>query len=158
HIAGNLYGPSIRDEVNESPKLSNVLFVEGLPTDCTRREVSHLFRPFAGLKDIKVVHKLAKTVLPLHYMEVLAFEVDGNGVYLIYIDAIETIVYRGEKDRVLCFVEFANGRCALTALEALQGYKFDIKNPVSPALNIHMAHFPFRLSSDGDTQYLTVPR
>lgn len=28
---------------------------------------------------------------------------------------------RGEKDMVLCFVEFANGRCALTALEALQG-------------------------------------
>ncbi|GJV64810.1 nucleotide-binding alpha-beta plait domain-containing protein [Tanacetum coccineum] len=126
HIAGNLYGPSIRDEVNERPKLSNVLFVEGLPTDCTRREVSHLFRPFAGLKDVKVVHKLART--------------------------------RGEKDIVLCFVEFANGRCALTALEALQGYKFDIKNPVSPALNIHMARFPFRLPSDGDTQYLAVPR
>nr|GEU97908.1 ethylene-responsive transcription factor 9 [Tanacetum cinerariifolium] len=37
------------------------------------------------------------------------------------------------------------------------GYKFDIKNRVSPALNIHMAHFPFRVP-DGHTQYLAVPR
>ncbi|ERN04864.1 RNA-binding protein 2 [Amborella trichopoda] len=36
---------------------SRMLFVDGLPTDCTRREVSHLFRPFIGFKDIKVVHK-----------------------------------------------------------------------------------------------------
>ncbi|KAJ4798101.1 RNA-binding protein 2 [Rhynchospora pubera] len=36
---------------------SNILFVDGLPTDCTRREVTHLFRPFAGFKDIKIVHK-----------------------------------------------------------------------------------------------------
>ncbi|KAJ3683626.1 hypothetical protein LUZ60_013853 [Juncus effusus] len=36
---------------------SNILFVDGLPPDCTRREVSHLFRPFPGFKDIKVVHK-----------------------------------------------------------------------------------------------------
>ncbi|PWA84792.1 Nucleotide-binding, alpha-beta plait [Artemisia annua] len=126
HIAGNLYGPSIRDVVNERPTLSNVLFVKGLPTDCTRREASHLFRPFPGFKDIKVVHKLAKI--------------------------------RGEKDMVLCFVEFANGRCALTALEALQGYRFDIKKPDSPSLDLQFAHFPFRLPSAGDTQYLAVPR
>ncbi|PWA92789.1 Nucleotide-binding, alpha-beta plait [Artemisia annua] len=126
HIAGNLYGPSIREVVNERPTLSNVLFVKGLPTDCTRREASHLFRPFPGFKDIKVVHKLAKI--------------------------------RGEKDMVLCFVEFANGRCALTALEALQGYRFDIKKPDSPSLDLQFAHFPFRLPSAGDTQYLAVPR
>ncbi|KAB2627849.1 hypothetical protein D8674_032644 [Pyrus ussuriensis x Pyrus communis] len=36
---------------------SNVLFVDGLPTDCTRREVSHIFRPFVGFKEIRVVHK-----------------------------------------------------------------------------------------------------
>ncbi|KAJ1258019.1 hypothetical protein BS78_10G041500 [Paspalum vaginatum] len=45
----NLDGPS-DDE-------SNILFVDGLPTDCTRREVAHLFRPFIGFKDIRVVHK-----------------------------------------------------------------------------------------------------
>ncbi|GMH11826.1 hypothetical protein Nepgr_013667 [Nepenthes gracilis] len=36
---------------------SNILFVDGLPSDCTRREVGHIFRPFIGFKDIKVVHK-----------------------------------------------------------------------------------------------------
>ncbi|KAK8698543.1 hypothetical protein V6N13_114655 [Hibiscus sabdariffa] len=36
---------------------SNILFVDCLPTDCTRREVGHLFRPFTGYKDIKVIHK-----------------------------------------------------------------------------------------------------
>ncbi|XP_004964564.1 RNA-binding protein 1 isoform X3 [Setaria italica] len=45
----NLDGPS-EDE-------SNILFVDGLPTDCTRREVAHLFRLFDGFKDIRVVHK-----------------------------------------------------------------------------------------------------
>ncbi|KAK3128392.1 hypothetical protein QOZ80_6BG0460920 [Eleusine coracana subsp. coracana] len=45
----NLDGPS-EDE-------SNILFVDGLPSDCTRREVAHLFRPFVGFKDIRVVHK-----------------------------------------------------------------------------------------------------
>ncbi|KAI4376439.1 hypothetical protein MLD38_014201 [Melastoma candidum] len=39
---------------------SNVLFVAGLPSDCTRREVSHLFRPFVGFKDIRVIHKVAR--------------------------------------------------------------------------------------------------
>nr|ACF79817.1 unknown [Zea mays] len=36
---------------------SNILFVDCLPTDCTRREVAHLFRCFPGFKDIRVVHK-----------------------------------------------------------------------------------------------------
>ncbi|CAD6340265.1 unnamed protein product [Miscanthus lutarioriparius] len=45
----NFDGPS-EDE-------SNILFVDCLPTDCTRREVAHLFRVFPGFKDIRVVHK-----------------------------------------------------------------------------------------------------
>ncbi|XP_039006578.1 uncharacterized protein LOC120134179 [Hibiscus syriacus] len=36
---------------------SNILFVDCLPTDCTRREVGHLFCSFTGYKDIKVIHK-----------------------------------------------------------------------------------------------------
>ncbi|XP_073110870.1 RNA-binding protein 2 isoform X2 [Elaeis guineensis] len=68
---------------------SNILFVDGLPTDCTRREVAHLFRPFIGFKDIRVVHKEPRRT--------------------------------GDKAHVLCFVEFNDSKCALTALEALQG-------------------------------------
>ncbi|KAI0494079.1 hypothetical protein KFK09_024210 [Dendrobium nobile] len=92
---------------------SNVLFVDGLPRDCTRREVAHLFRPFIGFKEIRVIHKEPRHV--------------------------------GEKGHVLCFVEFDEAKYALTALQALQGYKFDDKKPDAPALKIQFAKFPLRL-------------
>ncbi|XP_014502275.1 nuclear speckle RNA-binding protein B [Vigna radiata var. radiata] len=95
---------------------SNILFVGGLPNNCTRREVGHLFRPFIGYKDIRVVHKEPRR--------------------------------SDDKAMTLCFVEFVDSKCALTALEALQGYKFDDKKPDSPTLKIQFAHFPFRLPSD----------
>ncbi|KAM0911540.1 hypothetical protein ACQ4PT_013389 [Festuca glaucescens] len=44
---------------------SNILFVDDLPTDCTRREVAHLFRPFVGFKDLRLVHKEPRRVCPL---------------------------------------------------------------------------------------------
>lgn len=109
-------------EVAAALNQSNVLFVDGLPTDCSRREVGHLFRPFIGFKDIRVVHKEPRR--------------------------------SGDKAMVLCFVEFDDGKCALTAMEALQGYKFDDKKPESPELKIYFAHFPFRLpaSENGEPQ------
>ncbi|KAK9274251.1 hypothetical protein L1049_019065 [Liquidambar formosana] len=96
---------------------SNVLFIDGLPNDCTRREVGRI-------------------LLICVHMSVLS----------------------GDKAMVLCFVEFSDAKCALTAMEALQGYKFDDKKPDSPALRIHFAHFPFRLPSDRDEQRIGVPR
>lgn len=50
---------SLRNNVGSPLKKgeSNLLFVDGLPTDCTRREVSHLFRPFVGYREIRVIHK-----------------------------------------------------------------------------------------------------
>ncbi|KAF9616451.1 hypothetical protein IFM89_029705 [Coptis chinensis] len=39
---------------------SNTLFVEGLPGNCTRREVSHIFRPFVGFKEVRLVSKEAR--------------------------------------------------------------------------------------------------
>ncbi|XP_024960795.1 uncharacterized protein LOC112501308 isoform X2 [Cynara cardunculus var. scolymus] len=132
-------GPGIPDLIIERPdslkkvdgfpvgnRQSNVLFVDGLPSDCSRREVSHLFRPFFGFREVRVVHKEPR--------------------------------HTEDKAMVLCFVEFLDAKCALTALEALQGYKFDNKKLDSPALRIHCAHFPFRLPSDGDEQQLAVPR
>ncbi|EYU29339.1 hypothetical protein ABFS82_05G137700 [Erythranthe guttata] len=95
---------------------SNVLFVDGLPTDSTRREIGHLFRPFIGFRELRVVHKEPRR--------------------------------RGDKAMVLCFVEFTDAKCAVTAMEALQGYKFDDRKPESPLLRIHFAHFPFRLPTD----------
>ncbi|KAK2980121.1 hypothetical protein RJ640_019544 [Escallonia rubra] len=121
--------PGIPDMINERPESlgkvdglpaataeSNVLFVDGLPNDCSRREVGHLFRPFIGFREIRVVHKEPRR--------------------------------SGDKALVLCFVEFTDAKCALTALEALQGYKFDNKKPDSPVLRIYFAHFPFHLPSD----------
>lgn len=34
-----------------------VLFVDGLPLNCTTREAAHIFRPFIGFKEVRVVHK-----------------------------------------------------------------------------------------------------
>ncbi|XP_043690118.1 RNA-binding protein 2-like [Telopea speciosissima] len=39
---------------------SNTLFVEGLPPDSTRREVAHIFRPFLGYKEVRLVNKEPK--------------------------------------------------------------------------------------------------
>ncbi|XP_031377922.1 RNA-binding protein 1-like isoform X2 [Punica granatum] len=75
-----------------SSRDSNILFVGGLPTDCTRREVGHIFRPFIGFKDIRVFHKEAR--------------------------------HSGDRAMVLCFVEFADSKYALTAMEALQGFEW----------------------------------
>ncbi|KAK4344809.1 hypothetical protein RND71_034985 [Anisodus tanguticus] len=46
-----------RPEVTLPPDASSTLFVEGLPADCTRREVSHIFRPFVGYKEVRLVPK-----------------------------------------------------------------------------------------------------
>ncbi|XP_042411888.1 RNA-binding protein 1-like isoform X2 [Zingiber officinale] len=102
------------------PEESNILFVECLPTDCTRREVSHLFRPFIGFKEIRVLHK------------------EPRGA--------------GDKAKVLCFVEFDDAKCASTALNALQGYKFDDKKPNAPVLQIQFVKFPFRPASLPNSQ------
>ncbi|CAM0912749.1 unnamed protein product [Alopecurus aequalis] len=91
---------------------SNILFVDGLPTDCTRREVAHLFRPFVGFKDLRLVHKEAR--------------------------------HSGDKAYVLCFVEFSDAKCAFTAMEALQEYRFDERKSDAPVLKIRFARFPFR--------------
>lgn len=89
---------------------SNTIFIEGLPADCTRREVAHIFRPFIGYKQIRVIHKEPRRT-------------DGQPY-------------------VLCFVEFADAKCAATALSALQGYKFDDAEHDSSPLRMQLAKFP----------------
>eukprot|EP00249_Psilotum_nudum_P004553 c18065_g1_i1 orf=566-1309(-) len=36
---------------------TSTLFVEGIPTDCSRREAAHIFRPFIGFKEVRLVQK-----------------------------------------------------------------------------------------------------
>uniref|UniRef100_A0A1J3H2F9 RRM domain-containing protein n=2 Tax=Noccaea caerulescens TaxID=107243 RepID=A0A1J3H2F9_NOCCA len=42
------------------PDASNTLYVEGLPSNCSRREVAHIFRPFLGYKEVRLVNKDSK--------------------------------------------------------------------------------------------------
>lgn len=49
-----------RMEAPLPPDASNTLFVEGLPANCTRREASHIFRPFVGFREVRLVNKESK--------------------------------------------------------------------------------------------------
>ncbi|KAH9320945.1 hypothetical protein KI387_015584, partial [Taxus chinensis] len=102
--------PLRRPDEHLPPDASNTLFVEGLPTDCTRREAAHIFRPFIGFKEVRLVQKEPKRP--------------------------------GGEPLVLCFVDFVDARCAATALEALQGYKFDETDRESSGLKLQFARFP----------------
>ncbi|XP_010416620.1 PREDICTED: nuclear speckle RNA-binding protein A [Camelina sativa] len=42
------------------PDASNTLYVEGLPPNCSRREVAHIFRPFLGYREVRLVTKDSK--------------------------------------------------------------------------------------------------
>lgn len=39
---------------------SSTLYIEGLPPKCTRREVAHIFRPFVGYKEVRIITKESK--------------------------------------------------------------------------------------------------
>ncbi|XP_068658780.1 RNA-binding protein 2-like isoform X1 [Aristolochia californica] len=49
-----------RDMPPLPPDASSTLFVEGLPPDSTKREVAHIFRPFLGYKEVRLVNKEPK--------------------------------------------------------------------------------------------------
>lgn len=42
------------------PDASPTLYVEGIPADCKRREAAHIFRPFIGYKEVRLVQKEAR--------------------------------------------------------------------------------------------------
>ncbi|KAE8729634.1 MEG5 [Hibiscus syriacus] len=46
-----------RDSIPLPPDASNTLYVEGFPPDSTRREVAHIFRPFVGYEEVRLVSK-----------------------------------------------------------------------------------------------------
>ncbi|PSS32976.1 RNA-binding protein [Actinidia chinensis var. chinensis] len=96
---------------------TNTLFVEGLPSNCTRREVSHIFRPFVGYKEVRLVTKESR--------------------------------HSGGDPMVLCFVDFASPAHAATAMDALQGYKFDEHDRHSVNLRLQFARYPGARSGGG---------
>ncbi|MQL72467.1 hypothetical protein Taro_004801 [Colocasia esculenta] len=114
-----------RPEMPLPPDASNTLFVEGLPANCTRREVSrilrydffYIFRPFVGFREVRLVTKESR--------------------------------YPGGDPIVLCFADFSNPSQAAIALEALQGYKFDEHDRDSANLRLQFARFPGPRSGGG---------
>lgn len=110
------YG-SGRSEVPLPPDASSTLFVEGLPPNCTRREVAHIFRPFVGYKEVRLVSKESR--------------------------------HPGGEPLVLCFVDFVSPAHAATAMDALQGYKFDEHDRDSVNLRLQFARYPGARSGGG---------
>ncbi|KAL5195284.1 RNA-binding protein 2 [Glycine soja] len=55
--AASMPGP---ETVPLPPDASSTLYVEGLPSDSTRREVAHIFRPFVGYREVRLVSKESK--------------------------------------------------------------------------------------------------
>ncbi|CAN6480668.1 unnamed protein product [Victoria cruziana] len=56
------YGGTRPEQPPLPPDASSTLFIEGLPSNCTRREVSHIFRPFVGYKEVRLVNKESRIV------------------------------------------------------------------------------------------------
>ncbi|KAL8519543.1 hypothetical protein ACS0TY_010468 [Phlomoides rotata] len=106
-----------RPEIPLPPDASSTLFVEGLPANCTRREVSHIFRPFVGYKEVRLVTKESR--------------------------------HSGGEPLVLCFVDFQSPAHAATAMDALQGYKFDEHDRDSAHLRLQFARYPGARSGGG---------
>lgn len=76
---------------------SSTLYIEGLPTDATEREVAHVFRRYEGL-----------------------------GFRSIRMSSIKSSRNPGT-NLFLCFAEFDNAHQATVALCGLQGYRFDTR-------------------------------
>ncbi|KAJ7544190.1 hypothetical protein O6H91_09G068600 [Diphasiastrum complanatum] len=106
---------------------SPTLFVDGLPADCSRREAAHIFRPFMGFKTVRVVHKFVKRLLK---------EPDARKLVLGYVD-------------------FTDSKCAATAMQALEGYKFDENDPDSSTLKFSFAR-PLGVEATGSRDRSTV--
>lgn len=117
-----------RDEFEyDDPLLTaaSTLFVEGLPSDCSRREAAHIFRHFRGFKELRIVNKSKE---PANQGEE------------------ETSV-----NVVLCFVDFENPKCAAAVMEVLQGYRFDKNDRDSPSLKLKFAYPPRNRSRNGSS-------
>ncbi|EEF46575.1 RNA-binding protein 2 isoform X2 [Ricinus communis] len=126
-IGGLDPGPTVKDrtlglgsgrpETSLPPDATSTLFVEGLPSDCSRREVAHIFRPFVGYKEVRLVSKESRRP--------------------------------GGDPLVLCFVDFLSPAHAATAMDALQGYKFDEHDRDSVHLRLQFARYPGARSGGG---------
>ncbi|KAF8732877.1 hypothetical protein HU200_015225 [Digitaria exilis] len=175
-------GAGSPDVVRHSPFLdldgpsddeSNILFVDCLPTDCTRREVAripptwHFFVSYFRTLQVSFLQALTfagRFVSALRRLQGHQSSAQGAQA-LLRIDSC-CYLQSGDKAYVLCFVEFESAKYARTAMNKLRGpcscafdrfavtelppdhfaeYRFDDRKPDSPCLKIQFARFPFRL-------------
>ncbi|CAN6903068.1 unnamed protein product [Brassica oleracea] len=106
-----------RELLRLPPDASSTLFVQGLPSNCSMREAAHIFRPFSGYKEVRLVTKGSKQV------RFTSFNLKHYAI-------------------VLCFVDFDNPACAATARNALQGYRMDEEERDSKILHIQFSRNP----------------
>jgi len=56
------------DGIMQIPKnATRTVYVEGLPSDCTEREIAHIFRPYPGFKQLRLVPRETKDGLKVHF-------------------------------------------------------------------------------------------
>lgn len=60
HLPLDAMARQVREPLSLPPDATNTLYVEGLPPNCTKREVAHIFRPFVGYKEVRLVNKEPK--------------------------------------------------------------------------------------------------
>ncbi|XP_051184180.1 nuclear speckle RNA-binding protein B-like [Lolium perenne] len=156
------YGPHIHNEMPSGgsyeshlpPNASNTLYVDGLPTNCTRRELTRIL--FCIVFSF-YVYVLTNRPLNL-FCCVLAFNIYCfSSLTLLSLDIFRRftgfcdvrLVNRGFNNRhVIAFVDFDTPGQAFSAMESLQGYMFDIYDPYTHKLHLQFSS-PGPRSGDG---------
>ncbi|KAL8127770.1 protein MATERNALLY EXPRESSED GENE 5-like isoform X2 [Apium graveolens] len=81
------------------PDASPTLYVEGLPANCTRREVAHIFRPFVGYKEVRLVTKDSR-------------HSGGDPLVLCFVDFVSPAHAATAMDALqVCYLDFARVHC-----------------------------------------------
>ncbi|KAB5524074.1 hypothetical protein DKX38_021823 [Salix brachista] len=166
-----------RSEVSLPPDASSTLFVEGLPSDCTRREVSHIFRPFVGYKEVRLVSKESRNpggdplvlcfvdfLSPAHAatsMDALQDHALGSGWAVSVLSSFALPFYSVKKQMVFHICELAIYRCPNSPFKAwllvqrkivkldFAGYRFDEHDRDSVHLRLQFARYPGARSGGG---------
>ncbi|KAK4793035.1 hypothetical protein SAY86_023470 [Trapa natans] len=133
-----------QEPVHLPPNASSTLYVEGLPSDTTKREVARILFHLVG----NFTYLFASSCL---WSRLIFFET----FFSSYIDIFRPFVgykevrlvnkeskHRGGDPLIFCFVDFADQACAATAMGALQGYKMDEHDNDSACLRLQFARNP----------------
>ncbi|KAJ4869679.1 nucleotide binding [Raphanus sativus] len=140
----DLGGRPSRELLPPPPDASSTLFVEGLPSDCSMREVARILYFLFMIRFFFLSKFVARECLErftvLNYMSLDIFRPfpGYKEVRLVTKDS----KHRNGDLIILCFVDFENPACAATARNALQGYRMDEEERDSKILRIQFSRNP----------------